>query len=347
MSRGGTLGTVFAATGDAGSYRAQERVTGGYVMTELALGERTTLLPGIRFEATHTVYGAPQYRLGAGGAVTGRIFSQGTNDYLNILPGIHLRHLLFANTPLRVSFSRSLARPNYSDLAPFALQDVTALTISRGNPNLKVTTSNNFDVSLEHYFSSVGIVSAGYFYKSLNDYIYATTLQQTIGTDLYRISEPNNGKEAHVQGFETTLVRQLDFLPKALQGVSVYANYTHTSSEAILPRGSFILPGQAADMGNASVAYNRRGFSARASWNFQGKYVLAIGGAAADDNWLDNRLQMDFSASQKIWKHARVFIDLLNINNEPYRVYQGTSSARFIQDERYKMWLITGLKLDF
>src|SRR5262249_24448077 len=120
---------------------------------------KTTLLPGIRFEATDTTYGAPQYTM-RGSTITGRSFFLGKVSYLNIMPGIHLRHQLFKDTPLRISFSRTLARPNYNDLAPFTLQDTSALTISRGNPDLKVTTANNFDVSIEHYFQSVGIASA-------------------------------------------------------------------------------------------------------------------------------------------------------------------------------------------
>src|SRR6185295_19608550 len=252
LSRGGSLVTVVAPTGDSGSYRANERVTGGYVMEEIYLGEHTTLLPGIRFEATDTTYGAPRYTLTASGAVQSRTNFSGQTSYLNVLPGIHLRHQLFKDTPLRISFSRSLARPNYSDLAPFVLQDPTALTISRGNPDLKVTTANNVDFSIERYFQNVGIASAGFFYKNLGDYIYSNVLQQNIGSDPYRITQPVNGDTANMYGVEFTIVRQLDFLPGALRGFGVFANFTHVHSDAKLPRGNSILPGQASNMGNAS-----------------------------------------------------------------------------------------------
>ncbi len=346
LSRGGTLSTVLAATGDSGSYRAKERVIGGYVMEEIYLGERTTLLPGVRFEATDTTYSAPRYVTGAGGAVQSRSIVSGTSDYLNVMPGLHLRHQLFHDTPLRLSFSRTLARPNYSDLAPFVLQDSTGLTISKGNPELKVTTSNNFDASLEHYFQNVGIASAGFFYKHLGDYIYATTLQQNIGTDLYRVSQPVNGDSASLYGIELTLVRQLSFLPRTLRGFAVYSNYTHVHSDATLPRGKSILPGQAENMGNASLAYERGRFGSRLSFNYQGHYILAIGGTPADDNILDSRVEVDLSGSFKINKHARVFVDLLNLGNEPYRVYIGDPNHA-VQEERYKMWAIFGVKLDF
>jgi len=99
-------------------------------------------------------------------------------------------------------------------------------------------------------------------------------------------------------------------------------------------------------MGNASLAYECRGFNARISFNYQGHYILAIGNTATDDSWLDNRLEIDFSASQRINKHARVFADVLNLGNEPYRVYMGDTNHS-TQEERYKPWVIFGVKLDF
>jgi TonB-dependent receptor len=185
LSRSGLLNTVVSPTGDSGNYRAKERVTSGYIMEEIYLGDRTALVPGVRVEHTDTTYSAPQYLLNASGGVQSRSIFVGENSYLTVMPGIHLRHEVLADTPLRLSFSRTLARPNYSDLAPFVLQDPTALTISKGNPDLKATTANNFDATIEHYFQNVGIVSAGFFYKHLGDYIYANTIQQTLGADLY------------------------------------------------------------------------------------------------------------------------------------------------------------------
>jgi len=138
----------------------------------------------------------------------------------------------------------------------------------------------------------------------------------------------------------------LDFLPGPLDGISTYANYTHVHSDAKLPRGDFILPGQASNMGNVSVGYEKKGFSSRFALNYQGIYILGIGATAAADTWLDDRLEVDLSVSQKINKHFRVFIDALNLANKPYRVYSGSSSYP-IQEERYKIWAITGLKIDF
>jgi TonB-dependent receptor len=348
LSHGGSLITTISPTGDSGSYTANERVTAGYVMDEMYLSEHTTLLAGIRFEASDVTYGAPQYQLNPNGTVKSRSIFNGNTTYLNPLPGVHLRHSFGSDTVVRASYSRSLARPNYSDLAPFILQDPTALTISQGNPNLKVTTSNNVDLSIEHYFQTVGIVSGGFFYKNLGNYIYTTALQQTIGADVYRVTQPVNGDSANLYGVELSLVRHLDFLPPSLRGFAVYGNYTRVHSNAKLNRGGdFLLPGQAENMGNASLSYERRGLSTRVSFNYQGRYLLAVGGTPADDNWLDNRLEIDFSISQRLNKHARIFLDMINLGNDPYRVYVGPDPSRPIQEERYKIWAIAGFKFDF
>ncbi len=346
LSHGPTLNTVVSPTGDSGNYAAEERVTAVYAMEEIALGPSTTLVPGVRVESTATTYSAPQYQLGPGGAVRDRTIFDGSHDYTNVLPGIHLRHELNADTPFRVSYSRSLARPNYSDLAPFVLQDTTGLTISKGNPDLLVTTSDNVDASVEHYFQNVGIASAGVFYKNLDHYIYFTTVNETIGSDVYRVSQPINGDAAQVYGIELSLVRRLDFV-HALRGFTFYSNYTHAHSHATMPdRGKSVLPGQASDMGNAAIGFESRGLSARLSFNYQGGYILAIGDSPATDNWLDDRTEIDASISQNLGKHSRLFIDMLNLGNQPYRVWVGDSKYA-IQEERYKMWLIAGLKLDY
>jgi outer membrane receptor protein involved in Fe transport len=106
-------------------------------------------------------------------------------------------------------------------------------------------------------------------------------------------------------------------------------------SDATLPRGKSILPGQASHMGNASLGYERSRFSSRISFNYQGRYILAIGGTPADDNWLDSRVEIDYSASYRINKHVRAFVDLLNLGNEPYRVYIGDQNHA-VQEERYQ-----------
>lgn len=347
LSHGTSLVTTPNVATEAGSYTAGERVTGAYVMDEIHFAERTTLAPGVRIEHTEVDYSAPQMVFNAAGALVSRTDGPGKDSYTNVMPGIHLRQTFDDKTVLRASFSRTLARPNFGDLAPFVSQTVSDLRISKGNPTLKTTTSNNGDISIERYFDSVGIASAGVFYKDLSDYIFMSVGSQLIGADTYTVSQPNNGNSATLYGFEATFTKQLRFLPGALSGIGLYTNYTHIHSGALLPNGRGLsLPGQAETMGNAAIYFEKYGLTTRLSANVQGKYILAVGDSAATDNWLDKRTQLDFSVSKQITKNVRGFLDMLNLTNDPYRVYQGTWSYP-IQEERYKMWWTAGAKVNF
>ena len=44
------------------------------------------------------------------------------------------------------------------------------MKLTIGNPELKPTTSYNFDLSADYYFRSIGLVSAGIFYKKIDDF---------------------------------------------------------------------------------------------------------------------------------------------------------------------------------
>ena len=94
------------------------------------------------------------------------------------MPAFHVRYAATPDTNLRFAVTRTLARPELLRRAADRSQDDNALTIVVGNADLRPTKSWNVDALAEHYFKSVGVISAGVFYKNLTDYIYTFTLQQ-------------------------------------------------------------------------------------------------------------------------------------------------------------------------
>jgi hypothetical protein len=59
-----------------------------------------------------------------------------------------------------------IARPNFGDIAPYFVDDPTSNPeFSKGNPELKPTHAQNFDVLLERYLKPVGLIQGGFFYK--------------------------------------------------------------------------------------------------------------------------------------------------------------------------------------
>ena len=71
----------------------------------------------------------------------------------------------------RLSYTNTIARPKYYDLVPHVSISRKDDEVSLGNPELKATLSHNVDFSAEYFFPTFGMVSAGVYYKRINDFI--------------------------------------------------------------------------------------------------------------------------------------------------------------------------------
>ena len=192
-------------------------------------------------------------------------------------------------TNFRLAFTRALARPNYWDLAPRREIDPDGPEIVSGNADLIPTTSFNIDLMAEHYFQGIGIASGGFFYKKMDDIIFTVTKDIAGGAyDGFEEEKPVNGGSANLFGVELNWNQQLTFLPGVLDGLGVYANYTHIwakadladdvisstfSSEEDFKNRDDVLPGQTGDVANFALSYEKFGFSGRLSLAYQGEYV--------------------------------------------------------------------------
>jgi TonB-dependent receptor len=333
---------------DAEDYRATERLYAGYVMAELYIGDKLLVLPGVRYESTKVDYTGNRVLYDEGGGYISTQPVPGGDTHGFLLPGFHVKYAFTPASNLRVAYTRTLARPNYYDLVPYQLVFQEDGEISRGNASLRPTTSNNLDVLVERYFRSVGLVSAGVFYKRLNDYVFPFRFREAAFGDTYQVTQPRNGDSASLWGVELAFQNQLRFLPRPFDGLGLYANLTLTDSSAEFPaRGATsTLPGQSSRLGNLAIWYEKHGFSARSSWNFHGKYIDAVGDSAATDVYYDNHVQWDLSFSQRLVRQAKAYVDVLNLTNAPLRYYEGTTN-RPIQEEYYRSWVTFGVKFNF
>lgn len=345
---------------ESADYRARENIFAVYGMAQLHFGDRFSLTPGVRYEQTNIKYTGNEVLFDEEGDFFGLNALTGKNSFRSVLPSIHAKYRITDNTNFRAAYSRSLARPNFVDLVPFQLILDEDLELVRGNSFLKPTTSDNADIMFEHYFDTVGIVSGGFFYKRLSNYIFPFRFEEDrpIGgpggpVDTFEVLEPRNGETADLYGIELAYNQRFTFLPKPLDGFGVYANYTYVTSNAILPNEDIdlpgrksILPGQAKNIANAALFYERFGFSGRASMHYRDKYLSEVGGEPEFDLFVKNHVQFDLSASQRITKNVRIFGEVINLNNRPFKSYEGVA-GRIRQDERYKWWATFGIKLDW
>lgn len=321
---------------DSEDFDLGERVLAGYLMAELDLTDRFMLLPGVRYEFTD---------------VEGEGFSfdpdeetltptTADNSYGSLFPHLHMRYRVTPRTNVRAAFSTAIARPNYFALIPYVIRDDEDREL--GNPDLDATTARSFDLLLEHYDQRIGVLSAGVFMKQLSDPIFTFIEENTLGGD---DEQPRNGESGDVRGVEVSVQQQLTFLPGALGGLGVYGNYTWTDSEATLADGRTAnFAGQADHAFNAALSYERGGFSSQLSFNFRDAYIDGYGDDEAEDEFVGARHQFDLSASLDLPNNGTVYLQMLNLTNQPFILYQGVEE-RELQREYYRPWGTIGVRL--
>lgn len=345
------------------AYDAKEDVVAAFLMARQQF-KKVTLVAGLRYERTKVSYNSKDVVIDGAGDLQEIVPVSGSSNYDYLLPQANVRFQLNRFTNLRAAATFSYARPNFSEIIPAQEINREDEIATAGNAALKPVSAFNLDLLAEHYFGNVGVLSGGFFYKRLNDFIYRRVLFNTpyplTGTPYINsidVIQAQNGNTANVTGFEVAFQNNLSFLPGALKYFSLYLNYTYAHAAATLQSRSadaadpnatekLRLPGQAKHVGNLSLAFERRKFNARISFNFNGEYLSEVGGTKEEDIFVKDRVQVDFSAGYAFNKHWRLFAEVLNITNQPFERYMATKD-QLIQREYYRQWGRFGVKFDW
>ena len=364
----------------SGFFDANERIYAGYLQNVISFG-KLRLQTGVRFDGTNTDFITNQVttnvdNLGNPLPPTVSRTPQQNSGYFNALPSVQAQYQLGKNTNLRANFSQGISRPNVGDLVPTIIVDpnTSPKTVTEGNPTLKPTKANNYDILIEHYFQPLGILQGGYFYKQLSNPIYPTAslLGPTDPNAGFRLLRSINGPDAHIQGVEVSWEQRFSFLPGFLNGFGVAANYSYTNSYVTFP--AFFnpataggegridhpdLPRQAPNTWNAGFTYDKRRFSMRFAVSHNDAniafYNYSHTDAATDrdpivgikgptgDVYFYAHTQYDIQGSYRVAKGFRFEVSGLNLSNEVFGFYQG-SSPYTVQREFYKPTVSFGFR---
>jgi len=265
----------------------------------------------------------------------------------NTLPGLHLRHPWADNLILRASWTNTISRPTFEQNR-FA-EEIDGADITVGNPDLDPYEAMNFDASCEYYFGKFGLLGVALFYKDIDEFIFEQTIANAsrLGGDLTTF---NNGDDGDIFGVEFTFNQVLTFLPSPLDGFGIYANLTLTDSEMTVlstgdvPSRDVDFLKQSDEIGNIALTYEKYGFFFRIAGTYRSEYLDSLGEVASEDRYIDDHFQVDISSSYTLQDKYTVFLNLININNEPLRAYYDQSD-RLSQYEKYGWTAVLGLKL--
>lgn len=341
----------------AGNYDATEQVTAAYLRFTQKLGRNLSLMAGLRMEATNLKTQGYNWIVDEEGNES--LPSTGTikNNYVNWLPSLLLKWNVNDDFKVRASYTKTLARPKYSYLVAGSQinREESPVEVFQGNPNLKPITSNNYDLSAEYYFKSVGLVSASLFYKRVNDYIVNHVTRGTYQsyTDA-KVTRPVNAFDADLLGIELGYQRDFGFISPALKCVGFYGNYTYTHSNIV--RSAFgdkdeqALPGSPEHMANASLYFDKAGLNIRLSYNFTSAFQddEEYQEEKALRRYYDSVNYLDLNASYTWGKDIKYtfYVAATNLLNQPLRYYQGEKD-RTMQVEYYGAKVQAGFKLNF
>ncbi|SFK51937.1 TonB-dependent receptor [Sphingomonas sp. NFR04] len=321
----------------------------------------------VRTEATGVGFQVLSYRTSGGTNPTSTSIIdpyEGGRNYSKWLPSVNLRLRITPKVQARFAFSKNIYRPTFTQLNPsYSLSPVydgasatpTPLNPSApynpttnpyqgsgsvsGNPNLRPERVTSFDGALEWYFERSGNVFITVFRKDLRDIIDTRSFLTTrdianVGVVQFNVSAVVNTPRGSVQGFEIGGQKFFNFLPGALSGFGVQANYTFADSDAgtvasgsIGSQTQFAVPliNLSRNSYNLIALYDKYGINARVAYNWRDKYLDSISevGAESLPIYFKSYGTLDASISYDITKQFSVTLDGQNLLDTVNKSYQG------------------------
>ena len=358
-----------ASSFNPGSYQKdQENIYAGYVQYTTTVG-KFGFLAGVRVEDTEANYGAFQNTVTDSEGDTTTAFVGRPVSYVNAFPTVQMRYDFTPKLVARLTYSTGIARPGFNQNTAAVSVDQTQNIISGGNPNLKATTGDNFDFSIEYYLPNSGIVQLAAFDKEFSNYI-VPRVQNGVSSPLFAdggtgtIMSYVNIPSAYARGLTVAYHQKFSWLPKPLDGFGIEGNFTYVDSHILEYDASTsltglneygMLPGTSEITWNVAAFYEAYGVETRLSAEYISHSLFGLSGNGGSngqqgdqslDTYQDSRFLLDLTSSYKINKTWTVYFNAKNLTNQPLRYYEGYSN-RPIQREFYDITFEGGVRAHF
>lgn len=337
-------------------FTLRERIAAGYLMGKVRFG-RIGLIGGVRVEDTDV--NASAFTIVEDGGNLGAEPIRDGGSYTNVLPSIIASVELPYDLVLRASFTEALGRPEYDAIAPrssLEIEDDPAIgtigTLTIGNPDLEARESTNYDLSLEWYFEDGSVLAVALFYKDLKKEIIPAPTQRFTDFefqgqifDRFDIDTTINARSAEIKGVEFGFVDQFQFLPAPIDGLGFAGSVTLIDSEIDIDRGGVVetlpLLEQADYSISATLFYQKGPWDIAATWNRNDNFLTDFGPTREFDLDQGAFERIDVRAQYSLNENLKVFLEGVNLNNEPTTEFQGGIARRNTEFE------FTGRTLSF
>ena len=288
------IGTAFRfneETRPVDAYSGEQTTTSGYGMVDVAMSSRTRIIAGARVERfDQTVTTQDPFGLFARQI-------QAVNKNTDVFPAINFVQAVSAGSNIRLSYSSTVNRPEFRELAEFEFTDVVGNRAVKGNPNLKRALIQNVDGRWEMFSGGRGVLAASLFYKHFDQ-----PIERIVIAAANPIATFQNADKASNFGIELEAGRQLG------SHVFLNGNYTFVESTiTLLAEQRTVqtslerpLAGQSKNLANLTAEFMAGGFSTRLLFNYFGDRISDVGANQAPDIIEEGRGALDIVFSQRI-----------------------------------------------
>ncbi len=338
------LGTGNISVFNTNTYTSYENVGAGYIQLKLNITSQLEFLGGTRIEHTEQGFTTVMPK-----SFPGR---EGEVSYTDMLPSAHLKYILGSKQNLRLSYFRSIVRPDFYQIIPTEV--VGELFNIKGNTYLKHSIADNLDLRYELYPSGSDQFIVGAFYKNIRNPIEYAIVRN--GGPSAQFLMPENFGNVRNYGLEAVFTRFVGMF-----GVS--ANYTYTHSSITTTKLYFYrdaalgittkqvaqtrpLQGQANHIGNFSLLYKnpKIGLDVQAAFVYTGKRLSLVSPYYDLDYYQLGQGTLDFSFEQRITKHFSFYGKFNNLTNAPAMTVlpQDPAANNKLPDQKYTNKTVVG-----
>lgn len=327
------------------SYAAQYNVYAGYFLGDVTLHPRLRVVLGQRVEVARQAIDSFDPFAPNGERVQTRL------DRTDLLPSANVIVKVAKDANLRLSATRTVARPQLRELAPFIFSDFLGAREVLGNPELDRTRIVNLDARVEWFPRIEEVLALSVFHKRFDKPIEAFIIPTSRGVLSYQ-----NAKGASNTGVELEGRRSLDLLWRQLNEFSLLGNVTLVHSRVELdPLIGGIqtsrerpLAGQSPYVFNVALdwAHESSKTRARVLYNVSGARVAQVGRNGIPDTYEQPRHVLDLSAAQGFGTHWDLKLTIENLLDSPVRFTQGKDASQYVA-QRYLLGRTAWLLLTF
>jgi hypothetical protein len=262
-------------------------------------------------------------------------------DKLDVLPSMSLTYSPNAKTNIRLATSKTVARPEFREIAPFTFFDFEQIASTAGTPSLKRSSILNGDIRYEWYPKAGEQFTVGAFYKNFTDPIELRLNSASMATR--RQYQFQNAEKATLYGAEFEFRKSLSFLSaKAgwLERLYFNGNASLIFSEVSLgnvdasgnklPSTQRPLQGQSPYLVNAGFQYDgEKGTNLSLLYNRIGERLALVGNDDFGDIYEKPRDLVDFQISQKLMnRKGEVRLTVSDIFNQSYVTYENRNTSK-------------------